>query len=177
VLPGSPAAKSGLKAGDIVTQYNGRPMKDADQLRNAVAATAPNTPVELFIFRDGKQQKLSIVVAELEDEPALAGRTGAGGEQSANLGMTVETLTPELARELGYDRGEQGVVVTDVAPGSASARGGIRPRDLIVDVNGKPVRGVKDFRDAMDKSDVARGLRLQVKREGNRLFVFLKSAR
>jgi S1-C subfamily serine protease len=64
-----------------------------------------------------------------------------------------------------------------VAPGSASARGGIRPRDLIVDVNGKPVRGVKDFRDAMDKSDVARGLRLQVKREGNRLFVFLKSAR
>jgi serine protease Do len=177
VLPGSPAAKSGLKAGDIVTQYNGRPMKDADQLRNAVAATAPNTPVELFIFRDGKQQKLSIVVAELEDEPALAGRTGAGGEQSANLGMTVETLTPELARELGYDRGEQGVVVTDVAPGSASARGGIRPRDLIVDVNGKPVRGVKDFRDAMDKSDVARGLRLQLKREGNRLFVFLKSAR
>jgi serine protease Do len=169
----SPAEKAGLKAGDIVLRYNGQPVKSSNQLRNAVAATPPNSRSELVIFRDGKEQKLAITVAELEDEVAATTR-GREEDSTANLGMTVQVLTPELARQLGYDRGEKGVVVTDVEPGSLAARGGLRPKDLVVDVNGAAVRTVRDFRDALDKNDAARGIRLQVKREGVRLFIFLK---
>jgi serine protease Do len=156
-----------------VLRYNGQPVKSSNQLRNAVAATPPNSRSELVIFRDGKEQKLAITVAELEDEVAATTR-GREEDSTANLGMTVQVLTPELARQLGYDRGEKGVVVTDVEPGSLAARGGLRPKDLVVDVNGAAVRTVRDFRDALDKNDAARGIRLQVKREGVRLFIFLK---
>ena len=177
VVDGSPAAQAGLKSGDIVLQYNGQPVKEADELRNAVAATKPGAQAELLIFRQGKQQKVSVKVAELEDEARADARDERGGEQAADLGVTVQTLTPELAARLEYDRDEQGVVVTNVASGSVAARAGVRPRDLIVDVNGTAVRSAKEFRAALDKGDAARGIRLQLKRDGNRLFVFLKSSR
>ncbi len=174
VLPDTPAEKAGLRVGDIVVEFNGRPAEDMNQFRNAVAATAPNTRSELLIFRDGKKQKLTIVVGELEDEPVALSDQG-DDDSSVNLGMTVQTLTPELGQQLGYERGEQGVVVTDVESGSLAARVGIRSRDLIVDVNGKAIRTVANFREAMDQNDVSSGIRLQVMREGVRRFVFLKS--
>jgi len=67
--------------------------------------------------------------------------------------------------------------VTDVEPGSLGAQEGVAPKDVIVDVNGKAVRNVRDFQEAMDKDGVSKGIRLQVKREGVRRYVFLKSSR
>jgi len=176
VLPDSPAEKAGLRAGDIVVEYNGRAVSDVNSLRNAVADTPPNTRSELLVFRDGKTRRMPIVVDELTDEPIRVGHRG-GSESSVNLGMTVQTLTPDLARQLGYEAGDQGVVVTDVEPGSLGAQAGVSTRDVIVDVNGKRVRNVRDFQEAMDQSDVSKGVRLQVMREGVRRYVFLKSGR
>jgi serine protease Do len=176
VLPDSPSEKAGVRAGDIVVEYNGRAVSDVNELRNAVADTAPNTRSELLIFRDGKTLRVPIVVGELTDEPVRVGQR-TESDSSVNLGMTVQTLTPELARQLGYEPGEQGVVVTDVEPGSLGAQEGITAKDVIVDVNGKPIRSVRDFQKAMDEGDVSKGIRLQVMRDGVRRFAFLKSGR
>jgi serine protease Do len=176
VLPDSPSEKAGVRAGDIVVEYNGKAVSDVNELRNAVADTAPNTRSELLIFRDGKTRRVPIVIGELKDEPVRVGQR-TESDSSVNLGMTVQTLTPELARQLGYEPGEQGVVVTDVEPGSLGAQEGITAKDVIVDVNGKPIRSVRDFQKAMDEGDVSKGIRLQVMRDGVRRFAFLKSSR
>jgi len=176
VLAGSPAEKAGLRSSDIVVEYNGRPVSDRDELRNAVADTPPNTRSELLVFRDGKTRRMPIVVGELKDEPVRVSQRRED-DSSVNLGMTVQTMTPELARQLGYEAGEQGVVVTDVEPGSLGAQEGIGPKDVIVDVNGKPIQNVRDFRKAMDEADVSKGIRLRVMREGVGRYVFLKSSR
>ena len=176
VLDDSPAKKAGLKSGDIVVEFNGKPMDSANQLRMAVAATGPGTSSELTIVRDGKRQTVKITTDELTDETAKAGPSGAE-ESSADFGLTVQTLTPELAERLGYEQNQQGVVITDVNATSIAARAGLRQGDLVLQVDGKPIRNIRDFREAMSKADTAKGVLLQVMRDGSRRFVFLKSSR
>ncbi|MCU0981650.1 MAG: PDZ domain-containing protein, partial [Pirellulaceae bacterium] len=129
VLDDSPAKKAGLKSGDIVVEFNGKPMDNANQLRMAVAAIGPGTSSELTIVRDGKRQTVKITTDELTDETAKAGPSGAE-ESSADFGLTVQTLTPELAERLGYEQNQQGVVITDVNGTSIAARAGLRQGDL-----------------------------------------------
>ncbi len=176
VLEGSPAKKAGLKAGDIVVELNGRPVEDAQQLRNSVAATAPGTEVELSVFRDGKRQPLKVKLGELEDREVTVSARGDESSQ-VDLGVTVQTLTADLAASLNLDRQTTGVVVTDMEPGSLAARGGLQPQDVITSVNGTAVKNVQSFREVLDKADIAQGVRLQVVREGTSRFVFLKSNR
>jgi len=178
VLDDSPAKKAGLKSGDIVVEFNGKPMDGANQLRMAVAATGPGTSSELAIVREGKRQTVKITTDELTDETAKTGPSGAE-ESASDFGLTVQTLTPELAGQLGYEQNQQGVVISDVEATSIAARAGLQQRDLVVDVDGTPVRNIRDFREAMSKAkaDTAKGVRLQVMREGSRRFVFLKNSR
>ena len=177
VVEDSPAKKAGLKPGDIVIEFNGKPMENANQLRMTVAATRPGTRSELTIFRDGKRQTLKVTTDELTDEVATVSPRGDAEESAADFGMTVQSLTPELAAQLGYDEDQLGVVITNVESTSLAARAGLRQRDLVVDVNGKAIRNIRDFREAMSDADAAQGVRVQLMREGNRQFVFLRSSR
>jgi len=180
VVPGSPAEKAGLKSRDIVVEFKGQRMENANQLRMAVAATPPGTNSELTIFRDGKRQKLKITTDELTDETPRIGSRGPGEEaeeSAANVGITVQPLTPEIAERLGYQQDQQGMVITNVDPAGLAARSGLRQRDLIVDVDDKPVRNARDFREAIAQADIAKGVRLEVIRDGSRRFVFLKGGR
>lgn len=173
VVPDSPAEAAGLKSRDIVIEFNGKPMENANQLRMAVAATPPGTGSELTIFRDGKRLKLKVTTDELTDETASVGPSGA--EESADdFGVTVQSLTAELAEQLGYDADQQGVVITSVDPASIAARAGLRQGDLIVDVNDTPIHNLRDFRETMAKADTAKGVRLEVVRDKAHRFVFLK---
>lgn len=174
VLPDGPAATAGLKSGDIVIEFNGQPVGDANELRNAVAATKPGTDAPIRIFRDGSQQELSVRIGQREGA-AIAARTG--GASNNDLGITVETLTPDKAQQHGFDRDESGVLVTAVDPGGSAASVGIRPGDLIISVGGQPVEDVSGFRDVLEEQDIEQGLRMQVMREGVRRFVFLKARR
>jgi serine protease Do len=171
VLDGGPAQKAGLQAGDIVVKYQGKRLKDANQLRHAVAATEPGTDAALIVFRNGKQQTITIHVAQMDADSVVA---RPGGAESTDLGMSVQTLTPDVRRQLGYEGDEQGVVVAEVEPGGPAASLGIRPKDLIVAVGGEPIRNASDFRKALDKNDLSKGIRLQVVRDGARRFVFAK---
>jgi serine protease Do len=174
VVDDGPAAKAGLKAGDIVIELDGKRMKSSNQLRNTVAATPAGTSSKLRIYRDGKEKVLAVEIGQLEASARFAGREGAS---DGDLGITVQTLYAETARQLGYDEDVKGVVVTEVAPGSAAAAAGIRPRDIIVSVGGQGVADAAGFRKAIEDNDLKRGIRMQVMSEGSRRFVFIRSNR
>jgi serine protease Do len=173
VVPNSPADRAGLRAGDIITEFNGKPVRKAAQLRNAVAGTAPETETRLEIFREGRSMRLTVTIGLLEGQFVA----GKGTQSALDLGMTVQTLTPEMARQAGFDGDETGVIVTQVEPGGLAAREGVQPGELIVAVGTKRVENLADFRQAMKDEDVNRGIRMQVKREGFLRFVFLKGSR
>ena len=172
VVPGGPADKAGLQQGDILVEFNGNPTHSVSELLNAVAAAAPNSKTKVVAFRNREKKTLNIVVGRLDDDQLTISRDRGN---SSGLGITVQTLTPEIARQLGVDEKDQGVVVTEVNPGSLAAAAGIRPRDMILAVGSSQVRNVADLNEAMSKHDLAEGIRILVNTGGFQRFVFLKS--
>lgn len=173
VAPDGPAAKAGLKSGDIVVEFNGRRVDDANELRHVVAATEPGAGVKIRVFRDGGEETLRVQIGQLESSMVS---TGGGGASRTDLGMSVQTLTPETARQHGFETDDKGILVTEVQPGSAAASVGLRPGDLVVSVGGKSVEDVAGFRDALEDENVEEGVRMQVMREGVRRFVFMRTS-
>ena len=171
IVPDGPAEKSGLQPGDIVVEFNGKSTHKANQLRNAVAATKPGTRVPLSVIRNGKSMRFDVEVGQLESQAAAP---WTGREASVDLGMTVQTLTAEVARQIGADERDQGVVVTTVEPGSIAARVGMQPGDVVLAVGNSRVKNVSDFREAIQALDVSQGIRMQVMRDGGRRYVFFR---
>lgn len=148
VTNNSPAAKAGLKAGDVIVSYQGRPVGDVGDFRNQVALAQPGSEVKFDIIRDGKLRTVSVKVEKLSD-----GKLAAQGptEHTEKLGLTVQTITADLARQFDVKAGE-GVIVTDVAPGSVAAMAGISRGTVILEVNRKPVNTSDDFKQAVKKT-------------------------
>ena len=169
IVADGPAAKAGLEPGDIVVKFNGKPTHKAHQLRNAVAATKPGARSTLDAVRNGKLIHLEVEVGRLDNQ-AVAVR---GREASVDLGMTVQTLTAEVARQVGADD-DEGVVVTAVEPGSVAGRVGLQPGDVILAIGNAAVKDVGDFREAVKAMDVSQGIRMQIMRDGGRRYVFFR---
>jgi len=170
VVPGGPAAKAGLRSGDIVLEVQGREVKEANDLQRAVLLYAVGEKLTMTVLRDGQKQKLSVITAERPDgREAKAG--GPSGKQrgsargQSSRGVELAPLTPEIARRLGYS-GQAGVVVSDVAPGSAAEHAGLLRGDIIVEVNRKPVTSEKQVEEALGKS----GALLKLSRQGGTMF-------
>lgn len=145
----SPAQEAGLKQGDVIIGYQGKPVNDIGDFRNRVSLTAPGTRERLTILRDGKPREVTVVVGELSQEP-LAVETPA--PTSNVLGLAVQTLTPDLAKQFSVKAGE-GVVITLVERDSPAARVGVTTGDIIVEVNRKPVNGAAAFERAIKASE------------------------
>lgn len=171
VLPDSAAAKAGLKAGDIVISFDGRKVTEVNQLRNAVAATAPDTEATVVIFRDGREQAIRVTVGRLEGDSFVS----TGTTTSKELGAKLQSLDSATSEKLGYEGSQRGVVVVEVEPGSLAARAGLQVRDVILSVNGRQVASLSDFNDAIEEFDLADGIRLQVLSGKVRRFLFVKS--
>ena len=170
VIEDGPADRAGLQSGDIIVQYDGQAVDDMNRLRNRIAATKPGQKVEFEIFRDGKLITEIVEIGELESQSFFArGSTGLD-----DMGMRVQNLTPDVARQLHLQTDEQGVVVTHVEAGSLAEKSGVRQGDLIITVDGKRVTNLSEFRRALSALDLKRGARLRVKTEGMQRFVFLK---
>ena len=172
VDPTGPAGKAGLKPGDIVVQYNGKPVKTMRELRQSVAATKAGTKVNVEVFRNGHSQTLKVTISPRKDEVASFGSSSAGA--TTQLGLTVKTLTPELGAELGYAEDVKGVVVTEVEPGGAASQIGLQPGDVVLSVNGTSTLTAPAFATAVKKVDPSTGVRLQVMRDGVKRFVLLR---
>jgi serine protease Do len=147
VQEGSPAAKAGVKAGDVITEYEGRKVSRSGELPRMVAATPAGRPVPITILRGGKPVSLVATITALQEEPQ---QTAARSEGKQNLGLGVETLTPTVARELGLPEA-RGVVVRSVGGSSPAADAGVRPGDVIVEVDHQRVASVAEMKRALDR--------------------------
>jgi serine protease Do len=173
VVPDGPAAAAGLQRGDLIIAIDGRPVEDAGHFRNQVALTAPGTRVRLTVLRDGRERTLEVTVGELPERRPAAAR--AGRETPDPLGLAVADLTPEAAARLGLPPGTRGALVTEVLPGGLAAEAGLRPGDVVLEVNRRPVRSAREFVEAMRQAGRA-DLLLLVNRGGSTAFVLIERA-
>jgi serine protease Do len=151
VTPDSPAARAGLRKGDVVLELNGEPVNDNRQLSLRIAQIAPGTSAKLKIWRDGKSQDVNVPLSEWPDESTKA--TSSEDNDSAIEGVEVQDLTSDIAQQLNLAPGTRGVVVTSVDPASPAASAGLERGFVIQEVNHKPVNNIRDYRRAVAGAD------------------------
>jgi serine protease Do len=164
VEPGLAAAKAGLKEGDVILEFDGKPLKDSAELPALVAESRPGAEVKLKIWRDRAEKTLELKVGAAEAEAPTQMAAGEAPAPQGKLGVAVRPLQPQEAQRLGI---EGGMVVQE--SGGAAAKAGIRQGDVIVSVNGKPVKSIEDLRKQVAEAKGTAAV--LVERQGGRLFV------
>jgi serine protease Do len=171
VYPESPAAEGGIEVGDVIIEFGGTIVPDSDDLPTIVADTPVGEKVEVIVIRKGKRKKIKIEVGKLEDAAAEAKPVKA-----EEFGMSVQEITPDVAKELGLDDGATGVVVSSVKRGSPAEEAGLQPGDVIEMVGNAPVENVEDFRDRLAARDDGESVLVLVRRGDQTLFRVIKPA-
>ena len=174
VVKDSPADKSGIKRGDVVVQFNGKEISEMRELPRLVAGTPVGSEAEVRVVREGKERLFRLKLGELPEEQVAVGR-GPGDVEKA-LGMTVQELTPEIARGLGLSE-EKGVVVSNVDSASVAEKAGVRRGDLIKEVNRQAVSSLREYKAAVEATKKGQPVLLLVRRGDSSLFVALKAER
>jgi serine protease Do len=154
VTPRSPADKAGIKIGDVITEFDGKPVKDSRRLKLEVAQVAPGTRVPVKILRDGNEKTVDVVLKEFPKDTASA-RRDQGDNESASSdtlnGVTVADIDAQARRQLDLPANLKGALVVQVDPDSASYDAGLREGDVILEINRKPVRSADEAVQLSDK--------------------------
>ena len=170
VAESSPASEAGIKPGDVIVEFNGKPLPKAHDLPSLVADTAPGQKVTLKLQRDKLERTVAVRVSELPDEREAL--TQADGKEP-EIGLRVQKVTPELSRRQGLGT-TKGVIVAEVQQGSPADQAGVEVGDIIREVNQRPVNSVKDFEQSLRQSKRGDRLLLLVQRGENTVFFALK---
>jgi serine protease Do len=178
---GSAAAKAGMEPGDVIIQYNGRPVPNRDELVKMVVATKPGTTVPVKVLRNKIEKTLNVTVEELDLEaeqnpqrrPSQDDQQPPEQQNTGSFGLTLENVTPQLARRLHLPSGQTGAVVTDVDQDGPSAAF-LRPGDVILTVNGKPTATATAAAAELAKVQSGHIAQLRVWRGDSETFVPLK---
>ena len=145
VTDDSPAEEAGLKAGDVILKVDGEEVRDSRELKLRVAQIAPGKEVPLTISRDGREKELTVTLKEFPNDEQLASADGGSGElNDVTDGITVDDLTRPAREQHGIPPNVKGALVTDVDPASAGYAAGLRPGDVILEVNRKTVQNAED---------------------------------
>jgi len=186
VSPGGASAKAGVQPGDVIVEFNGRPVPNSNDLVKMVIATKPGTSVPVKVLREKAEKTLHVTVEELDlDAEQQAARPGRGNtnptepeeQGAAGFGLTLQNLTPQLQRRLQMPSGQTGALISEVDPNSDSARS-LRMGDVILSVNGKAVTSAADAGRELQKVASGRIARILVWRSngdrGDEVFVTVK---
>jgi serine protease Do len=159
VTPDSPAAKAGIEPGDVILEFNDQDVHEMRRLPAMVAETEIGSEVPVTVWRDEKRRDLSVTIAELEEEDeevaeAPDQQPSASPEQSAveGLGLAVAPLTPEVRQHFSVPDDANGVLVTDIETSGPAAEKGLRPGDVIAEVNQTPIASAAEIQAQVDKA-------------------------
>jgi len=170
VMPGSAAEKAGVRSGDIIVKFNGKVVKGASELKNMVGKVKPSTETTLTVFRDGKTIKFNTKIGERTAKADDKKGSLSGGETSNELGIEIDKVPASLAEKLNIPKGS-GIRITGVDPDGVGRRMGLRSGDVILDVNGTPVKDVSSFIAGVAKAKKTKLIRLKVQRGKMRIFL------
>ena len=169
VSPEGPAQKAGLQSGDVITEINGNPIAESNQLRMTVSMMQPGQDANLKVVRDGQTRQFTVKVEAMPGEKVERASAEPGQSDKTLQGVEVDNLDAQTARQLGISPSTKGVVVTDVDPSSPAAAAGLHEGDVIQEVNRRPVTNSQEFAQALKKS--GGDSLLLVNRKGNKLFL------
>ena len=170
-----PADKAGLKTGDVIVEFNGKAVKDNSSLVSMVTRTMPGTTVPVKLVRAKKVMTLNVKVDEFDAERELASQVqpqpAAADPTDTGFEMSIEPVTPDIARQLQIPSGRGGAMVSDVDPQGAAAQNGVRPNDVILGVNDQATTTVGQVQAALERVPSGRLARMLIWRGGRELLV------
>jgi serine protease Do len=165
VTPNSPAQKAGLHVGDVITQIDGQKIESANAIIDYVSSHSVGDRVTVNYVRDGRPASTPVTLGELTSDSGREPQV-----EQDKIGLSLQTLNPEVARLLGVDPATKGVVVTEVASGSRAAKAGLRAEDVIIEVDRKPVASSEEAITAL-KANPRAGHLLRIRRGGAATFI------
>jgi serine protease Do len=181
VNPSGPADKAGMQPGDVVVEFNGKPVKDSDSLVAMVVNTKPGASVPIVVFRANQRKNLTITIDELDldaEQSRTARRTTpndttAPAPTTTDFGMTMDPITPDLARRLDLPANAGAAIVSDVEHNSAAEKGGVIPGDVILEVNRQKVANISQVTRELQRAPAGSPVFLLVWRDGANTFITL----
>jgi serine protease Do len=166
---GGPADTAGLKGGDVITTFDGKEITKMSDLPLMVAETEVGKKVTVTVIRDGNEKEFTVTIGELKEKEAAA----ASGEEQNNLGLTAEQITPDLARRYGLPE-DEGILITQVEPGSPADDAGVKRGDIIKEIDRKPVKTMSQYLKALEKRKSGENILFLIKRGRNSIWIVLK---
>jgi len=171
VVPNSPAEKAGIKEGDIVLEFDGKPVRNSSDLPLYASMAGVGKTAKLKIWRNKKKVSSKVTLSGFPEQAQA--QPEEGQEEGIELGLTIADITPKLQEEFGL-KSKNGALIKAIDPGSAAARSGLQAGDIVLRVNGKETRKARDFAKIAKKAAAGTVLRLQVLRHGSRMFLALR---
>ena len=168
VVPGGPAEKAGIKRGDVILQFDGTAIRNSPDLPFVVASTPIGKTVGVDVMRDSQRMNLQVKTEELRGDFEEA----PPGEAQPYLGMQVQEITPELAKNYDLSR-SSGIIVVEVADGSPAAEAGLIPADIIVEIDKQPVANLEIFNRLLTGFKEGHIILFLIDRDGTTIFVTL----
>jgi serine protease Do len=170
----SPAERAGLQAGDVITEYNGKGVSDADSLTAMVVATPGGTRVPIAFYRHGSRQTASVTVEELQLEEDAQRARGDDRRSTPGFGLSLDDLTPAIARQLDLPVETQGALVENVEPFTPASDAGVKRGDVILEVNRQRVQSAAGAARELRRISSGQPAFLLLLRGGNRLFTEMR---
>jgi serine protease Do len=177
IMPDGPAAKSDLKPSDVITAVDGNAVTTSQQLRNEIRSKKLGEDVKLDVYRRDKMVQIKVrpeAWPEAVETTPVNRRASTPPDTDKILGVGVQALTPEAAQKFGV-KAKSGVLVSEVAGDGLAAEKGIKPGDVITEIDHQPVKSLKEYREALKNVDVKKGVVVNLVSQETSRFVVLKS--